>query len=264
MGTKPSPCSRFPGGLHIRPASAHASRHSLLARTRLWQLCCQHEGYGSCTAHIRCARASASISRTTATRLVLKKALSERLLSGSSMVRGSFAAAVRCGTGDEQLRQYSTVQYDTGHVQWLQYSIGHVPWWQYTYACTFGTREPGAGWKGGTLGVSLWRYKGTCAGSCTEGVDFAGTGGARAQVGGQDSRSIVAAVQGDLQRELEAIGEDREGPLACLVCKEGYLSNPEELLAAYCFCKRLPVAEAGGAAPLDSTVFDKVGLECLG
>jgi E3 ubiquitin-protein ligase UBR4 len=68
----------------------------------------------------------------------------------------------------------------------------------------------------------------------------------------------MAQVSRDLQREIEAIGEDGEGPLACLVCKEGYLSNPTELLAAYCYCKRLPLSEAGGAAPPVTTLTDKV------
>ena len=38
----------------------------------------------------------------------------------------------------------------------------------------------------------------------------------------------------------------------CMVCKEGYRLQPSELLAAYVFCKRLTVAEAGGAAPLEA------------
>lgn len=78
-------------------------------------------------------------------------------------------------------------------------------------------------------------------------------------MGGEDSRSIRASVSGNWQSELESVGEDGDGPFACLVCKEGYATNPTELLAAYCFCKKVHVSDAGGAAPLEAGVADQVG-----
>ena len=34
-----------------------------------------------------------------------------------------------------------------------------------------------------------------------------------------------------------------------MVCKEGYAGNPTQLLGAYCFCRRVPVADCGAEAP---------------
>lgn len=42
--------------------------------------------------------------------------------------------------------------------------------------------------------------------------------------------------------------EERRG-LVCMVCKEGYASQPKELLAAYCYCMKLRSGEGFGAVP---------------
>lgn len=42
--------------------------------------------------------------------------------------------------------------------------------------------------------------------------------------------------------------EERRG-LVCMVCKEGYASQPQELLGAYCYCMKLRSGEGFGAVP---------------
>ena len=44
----------------------------------------------------------------------------------------------------------------------------------------------------------------------------------------------------------DVVEEERRG-LVCMVCKEGYASQPAELLAAYCHCMKLQPGEALGA-----------------
>lgn len=50
------------------------------------------------------------------------------------------------------------------------------------------------------------------------------------------------------QEAVDVLDEERRG-LVCMVCKEGYVSRPDELLGAYCYCMKLQPGEALGAVP---------------
>lgn len=56
----------------------------------------------------------------------------------------------------------------------------------------------------------------------------------------------VVSEQG--QERQDVLDEERGG-LVCMVCKEGYASQPSELLGAYCYCMKLQPGEALGAVP---------------
>ena len=43
--------------------------------------------------------------------------------------------------------------------------------------------------------------------------------------------------------------EEEPAEVTCMVCKEGYAGSPTQLLGAYCFCRRVPVADCGAEAP---------------
>ena len=60
------------------------------------------------------------------------------------------------------------------------------------------------------------------------------------------SLTVADASQG--QEAVDVLDEERRG-LVCMVCKEGYASRPDELLAAYCYCMKLQPGEALGAVP---------------
>ena len=50
-------------------------------------------------------------------------------------------------------------------------------------------------------------------------------------------------------QEAEAVIDEERRGLVCMVCKEGYASQPNELLGAYCYCMKLHPGEALGAVP---------------
>lgn len=65
-----------------------------------------------------------------------------------------------------------------------------------------------------------------------------------AQAEGGGGPAVVAVPQGsDLAKAMASLEEDEDEQFVCMVCKEGYRSAPSELLATYCFCKRLPAGE---------------------
>ena len=43
--------------------------------------------------------------------------------------------------------------------------------------------------------------------------------------------------------------EEEPAEVTCMVCKEGYAGSPTQLLGAYCFCRRVPVADCGAEGP---------------
>lgn len=57
-----------------------------------------------------------------------------------------------------------------------------------------------------------------------------------------------ATAQGQGQEAQDVVEEERRG-LVCMVCKEGYASQPKQLLGAYCYCMKLQPGEALGAVP---------------
>lgn len=66
------------------------------------------------------------------------------------------------------------------------------------------------------------------------------------------SASWTAAPEGsELARAMAeaAAEEEGQGLPVCMVCKEGYATMPERLLAAYVFCSRLSCAQCPECVP---------------
>ena len=56
--------------------------------------------------------------------------------------------------------------------------------------------------------------------------------------------------------------EDDQGLAVCMVCKEGYATCPERLLAAYVFCSRQSASQCMDCTPSGTSSSQRVGI-CL-
>lgn len=80
-----------------------------------------------------------------------------------------------------------------------------------------------------------------------------GPGGGTTWVAAPEGSELAAAMASTLAEEDESLA-------VCMVCKEGYLSAPERLLAAYVFCTRHLASQCTPCAPLGSSPSQQVTL----
>lgn len=76
--------------------------------------------------------------------------------------------------------------------------------------------------------------------------------GNASQAGTSAAAASEPAASSQAQRAQQAVSMEEEEEwrgLVCMVCKEGYASQPTELLAAYCYCMKLRSGEGFGAVP---------------
>ncbi|KAK9817780.1 hypothetical protein WJX72_002069 [[Myrmecia] bisecta] len=66
------------------------------------------------------------------------------------------------------------------------------------------------------------------------------------RAGGSQLLAVATPASSELARALEEVGEADSSSLTCMVCKEGYGAKPADLLAAYCYCKRVPTSQVPG------------------